>query len=122
MLAIADALHADLQRTEQLDGRQAAATPPQRFAQVVRHAQQLLGQLDEIPLDVLRATKTEMRAQRRVADERLADALSKQKRYELMRRQIENQFGRTAQFRRVQITVPRSKRRVAEGAKFANVV
>lgn len=66
----------------------------------------VLAQLDEIPLDVLRIAEKFMRANRQMIQERLADALTKQKRYDLMHRQILNHFNELAQFRRVQVKIP----------------
>lgn len=60
-------------------------------------------QMDAIPLDILRVGEKFMRAQRRMRQQRTADALVKLKRYDLMRRQIENHFTATAEFRRVKI-------------------
>lgn len=103
ILAIAKEMHHDLRQTAQLETGETALNAQQCFQQVHQHAMSLLDQLDAIPLDVLRVAEKFQRANRRIVQERTADALNKQKRYDLMRRQIENHFSEVAQFRRVQI-------------------
>lgn len=78
-------------------------TPFERFQQIHEFALDVFHQMDTIPLEVLRVGEKFMRAQRRMRQQRTADALVKQQRYDLMRRQIENHFSATAQFRRVKI-------------------
>lgn len=105
VLAIATEMHTELRQTAQLETREKPVNAQQCFQQVHQHAMSLLNQLDEIPLDVLRVAEKFMREKRRLEQERTADALNKQKRYDLMRRQIENHFSKVAQFRRVQINL-----------------
>lgn len=78
-------------------------TPFERFQQIHEFALNIFHQMDNIPLDVLRIGEKFVRAQRRMRQLRTADALVKQQRYDLMRRQIENHFSATAEFRRVKI-------------------
>lgn len=92
----------------------ATITAFERFQQIHEFAQNIFHQMDAIPLDVLRVGEKFMRAQRRMRQQRTADALVKQQRYDLMRRQIENHFTATAEFRRVKILAKAGSGRMEE--------
>lgn len=78
-------------------------TPFEQFQKIHEYALKVFEQMDAIPLELLRVGENFMRAQRKMRQQRTADALVKQQRYDLMRRQIENHFTAIAQFRRVKI-------------------
>lgn len=107
ILAIAALMHASfVERTS--DNPDAPLCPAnithfERFKQIHEFVLDIFHQMDAIPLDVLRVGEKFMRAQRRMRQQQTAEALVKQQRYDLMRRQIENHFSATAQFRRVKI-------------------
>lgn len=103
VLAISSQLHQHLRQSGQLVNgeRETGSTPIQKFECIHGMAMELFDQLDALPLSVLRLADKLARRNRHNVNERLADALTKQKRYDLMRRQIENHFSAIAQFRRV---------------------
>lgn len=117
ILAISSELHASLLQPKDEDEPipvvekfNSTMTAVERFEQIHRWALNILEQMDAIPLEILKSSEKYMRAQRKLRQERTADALVKQQRYDLMKCQIENHFSSVARFKRVGVVVADKKK------------
>lgn len=84
-------------------------TSLEKFHAIHERAMNVLQQLDDIPLDILKESEKMAREQRKLAGEQTRTALIKQKRYDVMLRQMKNHFSSVVPFKRVSVAVWRKK-------------
>lgn len=81
------------------------------------YALKLLQDLDDLPLEILKLGEKEAREARKHAKEETKTALIKQKRYDLMKKQMKHQFSKAKQFTRVSVSVWRKPQENNSGNK-----
>lgn len=74
-----------------------------KFGFIHGYSMNLLEQMDDIPLDILKLATQMTREKRRTDREQSKIAMIKQKRFELLKKQLLNQFTPTARYKRVTV-------------------
>ena len=78
-------------------------TPMDKFRFVHQYCLNLLGQLDEIPVALLKSSERTTREKRKLRRDQSTKAVIEQNRFELWKKQIKHQFAPAAEFRRVML-------------------
>ncbi|KAJ6643216.1 hypothetical protein Bhyg_08173 [Pseudolycoriella hygida] len=82
-------------------------TPIDKFKFIHQFALDIFQQLDTIPVDILRSAEQLAKENRKRIAEQTRLAVIKQKRFDLLKKQLRNQFTAVAPFKRVTITTER---------------
>lgn len=80
-----------------------------KFHAVHEKAMNVLQQLEDVPLDILKVSEEKASEQRRLVKEQSRTAVIKQRRYDVMLRQMKNHFFSVTPFKRVPVAVWRKK-------------
>lgn len=111
ILAIADEMHKSMFPPSefQLPGDGLNLSSMAKFQAIHEHALDVLQRLEDIPLEILRVSEKTCRERRQMVMEESRMAMVKQKRYDLMQRQMKNHFSSITPFKRVTVSVWRKK-------------
>lgn len=114
ILAIAEEMHKSMFPPSkfQLSGDDLSGgnlSPIEKFQAIHEHALNVLQRLEDIPLEILRVSEKSCREKRQMVMEESRKAMVKQKRYDLMQRQMKNHFSSITPFKRVTVSVWRKK-------------
>lgn len=82
--------------------------PIDKFTYIHSFSMDLLQQMDTIPCDILKSSIKSTRVNRKLLIEQSKKSMVKQKRFELLKKQLLNQFTPASRFKRVTVTTKKT--------------